>query len=179
MRNIPVIVTATALAWAAHAQQVGYSGQQTRDIKALSAEETADLLAGRGIGLAKAGELNHHPGPAHVLELRDKLGLTPDQINAVQASFERMATAAKPLGAILVQRERSLDDAFKNGGLNRDALSQQTAEIGALQGQLRAIHLAAHLETRAILTSGQIATYDSLRGYADAPASTSTRHHHG
>lgn len=179
MCNILVIMMATVLAWAAHAQQVGYSGQQTRDIKALSAEETADLLAGRGMGLAKAGELNHYPGPAHVLELQDKLRLTPDQINAARASFERMATAAKPLGAILVQRERSLDDAFKNGGLNRDALSQQTAEIGALQGQLRAVHLTTHLETRALLTSGQTATYDSLRGYADAPASISATHHHG
>ena len=35
----------------------------------------ADLRAGRGMGLALAAELNGYPGPAHVLELADKLDL--------------------------------------------------------------------------------------------------------
>lgn len=74
----------------------GYAGQQTREIKALSAQQ-ADLLAGRGMRLARAGELNHYPGPAHVLELRDKLGLTSNQVDAVRASFIRMESAAKHL----------------------------------------------------------------------------------
>jgi hypothetical protein len=44
----------------------GYAGQQAREIKALSAEEQADLLAGRGMGLARADELNYYPGPTHI-----------------------------------------------------------------------------------------------------------------
>ena len=35
-----------------------YAGMQTRQIKALSAEQIADLKAGRGMGLAMAAELN-------------------------------------------------------------------------------------------------------------------------
>ena len=54
-------------------QHGGYAGQQSREIKALSAQETADLLAGRGMGLARTAELNGHPGPMHVLELRRPL----------------------------------------------------------------------------------------------------------
>ena len=81
------------------AQSMGYAGQQGRDIKALSEQETADLLAGRGMGLAQAGELNHHPGPAHVLELKDRLALMPGQLAATADSFARMAAAVKPLGA--------------------------------------------------------------------------------
>jgi hypothetical protein len=154
----------------------GYAGQQTRDIKALSSEEVADLLAGRGMGLAKPAELNHYPGPAHVLELKDALGLAPDQVRAVEDSFRRMSDAARPLGAELVAHERALDQAFASGGVTPDALRAETAAIGALQGRLRAIHLAAHLETRAVLTPEQVARYDTLRGYGDGSL---PQHHHG
>ena len=52
---------------------------QTRPIKALSDDQVADLKNGRGMGLALAAELNGYPGPAHVLELADKLALSADQ----------------------------------------------------------------------------------------------------
>jgi hypothetical protein len=42
-----------------------YAGQQTRAIKALSSQEEQDLRLGRGMGLAKAAELNGYPGPMH------------------------------------------------------------------------------------------------------------------
>ena len=70
------LLLVVAIAGPAVAQTSGYSGQQGREIKALSAEETADLLAGRGMGAARAAELNHFPGPAHVLELQAQLGLS-------------------------------------------------------------------------------------------------------
>jgi hypothetical protein len=41
-------------------------------------------------------------------------------------------------------------------------------ETARLEGELRAAHLAAHLETRAILTQHQVARYAALRGYAGA-----------
>jgi Spy/CpxP family protein refolding chaperone len=165
---------------AAHAEAPAYQGQQTREIKALSEKETADLLAGRGMGMARAAELNHYPGPAHVLELKDQLKLTPDQVRAVEARFEQMSAAAKPLGVELVDRERSLDAAFRNASITSDALSRATAEIGDLQGRLRAVHLMAHLEAKTILTPEQVSAYDALRGYADAPPSGgATGHHRG
>ena len=91
MRSPVLLAFALLLALPAWAQTVGgYPGQQSRDIKALSAQEQADLLAGRGIGMARASKLNHHPGPAYVLSLRERLGLSPEQVNTVQASFDRM-----------------------------------------------------------------------------------------
>lgn len=191
MRHLPAVILSFAVALPAAAQDIGYAGQQDRDIKALSAQETADLLAGRGMGMARAGELNHHPGPAHVLELRDKLALTPEQVAAAKASFERMAAAARPLGAELVGRERALDaafkrgafkkgafkdEAFKDGALTPDGLARQTADIAAVQGRLRAVHLAAHLEMRRLLSPQQVAAYDGLRGYA-GPAAEPGAHH--
>jgi hypothetical protein len=40
------------------------------------------------------------------------------------------------------------------------------SEIGALQSDLRATHLKAHLETKAVLRPEQISRYDALRGYS-------------
>jgi hypothetical protein len=176
MRLIGFVLVALIATTPAFAQSMGYAGQQTREIKSLSADDTADLLAGRGMGMARAAELNHYPGPAHLLELKDKLGLTPAQIEIVQASFARMSAAARPLGAELVDRERALDRAFKDGSIKPEVLVSETAAIGALQGRLRAVHLAAHLETKSILTQQQIDAYDRLRGYADGGQDG---HHHG
>ena len=162
----------------AQAQQP-YAGQQMRAIKALSADEIADLEAGRGMGFAKAAELNHYPGPAHILEMRDQLGLSADQTAAVEAAFRRMSAAAKPLGATLLDRERRLDEEFADGAITETALARETAEIGALQGRLRAVHLGAHLEMRRILTAAQIAQYDALRGYGDMPEMPMDHHGHG
>ncbi|MBD0273964.1 MAG: Spy/CpxP family protein refolding chaperone [Acetobacteraceae bacterium] len=151
---------------AASAPHSPYAGEKARDIMALSARDVADLLAGRGMGMARAAELNGHPGPMHVLELRDRLGLAPEQEAAVRASFARMEAAAKPLGAELVERERALDRAFAGGAVTTDRLRSMAAAIGEVQGRLRAVHLAAHVETRAILTDEQVRAYDALRGYS-------------
>jgi len=167
-----------AAALPAAAQTSSYSDQQARDIKALSADEMADLLAGRGMRLARAAELNRYPGPMHVLELKDQLGLTEAQRAAVQASFARVRGEAQALGAEIVDRERALDAAFEQQAVSPERLTDATAAIAALQGRLRAAHLAAHLETRALLTADQVARYDRLRGYgADAPAAPGQHRH--
>lgn len=183
----PVVLAALFLMVPAAAQAPpgrvpgGYAGQQSREIKALSAQEQDDLLAGRGMGLARAGELNHHPGPAHVLQLRNQLALTPDQVAIVEDSFRRMEVAAKPLGAELVMRERALDGAFQEGGVTPSRLVAETEAIGLLQGRLRAVHLAAHLEMRSLLSPAQVAAYDRLRGYdgGEAPATPPAAPVHG
>lgn len=144
--------------------------QHARDIKALSAQETADLLARRGMGLARAAELNSYPGPMHVTELRDRLALSAEQIVAAQGSFDRMQAAARPLGVELVERERVLDEAFKAGAVTPARMAADTEAIGVLQGRLRAVHLAAHLEMRELLSHGQVARYNQLRGYAGGGA---------
>src|SRR5258708_2622562 len=164
----------------AAAQTSSYAGQQDREIKSLAAAELHDLAEGRGMGMAKAAELNHYPGPAHVIELKDKLGLSLAQLSAVEAAFARMSGAAKPLGAELIERERRLEQTFRDGSADARAIAAATAEIGAFQGRLRAVHLAAHVETRAILTPAQLAAYDRLRGYDETgPAPAGTGHHHG
>jgi hypothetical protein len=142
-----------------------YVGQQSRDIKALSGEDIAALRNADGMGLAKAAELNGYPGPRHVLALVRELWLSESQAAQVTAIRNRMSTAARPLGDELIDRERTLDQLFAQREITPERLTAATAAIGDIQGRLRAVHLAAHLETRAVLSTEQIAQYDKLRGY--------------
>jgi hypothetical protein len=166
---------------AAETARSAYVGQQSRDIKALSGEDVAALRSGDGMGLAKAAELNGYPGPRHVLALVRELRLSDTQAAQVTAIRDRMSAAARPLGDELIDRERALDQLFAQREITSERLIAATAAIGEIQGRLRAVHLAAHLETRAILGAEQIAQYDRLRGYTETGAPKrdhSTRHHH-
>src|ERR1700686_3402759 len=109
------------------------------------------------MGLAKAAELNRYPGSAYVLSLAAQLGLADNQRQQVSAIFERMSAAAKPLGAELITREQALDELFAKREITPDQVAAVTAAIGELQGRLRAVHLAAHRETRTLLNANQIA----------------------
>ncbi len=160
------------------AQPAPYAGQQQREIKALAADEIQSYLAGKGAGLAKAAELNHYPGPAHVLELADKLQLTEEQKSRTTAIFDSMQKAAIRHGTALVEKERELDRQFAAGTVTKDSLGSTLRQIGELQAELRKSHLQAHIEQRAILTKTQIAKYDQLRGYTSHSASESGGHSH-
>jgi hypothetical protein len=150
---------------AALAQVSPYAGQQTREIKALSAQEIDDLLNARGMALAKAAELNGYPGPLHSLELADKLGLSPEQLWAIKDIKAREEAAARSLGAEIVAVERELDQDFAKHMIDPVKLKRLTDRLGELQGRLRAVHLGAHLETVSVFSAKQVARYNELRGY--------------
>lgn len=159
-----------ALAFAAESSP--YAGEQTRAIKALSASEMNQLLAGHGMGLARAAELNSYPGPRHVLDLAPELGLQPAQTAELTRVFDAMKAAALPLGRELVARETELDRLFASRRAAPDSVLALTREIGRLQGELRAVHLNAHVATVAVLSPAQVARYDELRGYTAGTAPT-------
>jgi hypothetical protein len=156
-----------------------YAGQETRAIKALSPEDVQSYLAGKGMGLAKAAELNGYPGPAHVLSLGEALSLSAEQRKQTEALFKSMESKAIALGRSLVEKESQLDRAFAEKSLTRDSLQQTLQGIAALQAQLRQTHLEAHLEQVSILTPAQIRTYNALRGYdKSAKPAAHTGHSH-
>jgi hypothetical protein len=170
--RLPLLALATCLlaspSSAAKMPASPYAGQQTRSIKALSDEDIGALRKGEGMGLAKAAELNGYPGPAHVRTLGKQLRLSDDQFREITAIFDRMSAAAKTLGAEMIDRERELDELFVTGEITPDRLVSETTAIGELSGRLRAVHLAAHLETRALLQPEQLALYRQLRGYGES-----------
>ena len=149
--------------------QKPYAGMQTRSIKALSDQQVADLGAGRGMGLAMAAELNGYPGPSHVLELADKLELTPDQRRRIKAMFDAMKAEAVPLGSKLIEQEADLDKQFASRTVTPESLKASTAALAATQGELRETHLKYHLSTAEVLSPHQMMLYAELRGYGDMP----------
>ena len=176
MRSLPLLVA--LLASSAALAQTPYAGMQTRGIKALSDKEIGDLQAGRGMGLALAAELNGYPGPLHVLELADKLGLSAEQRGKVQQLFDSMKSEAVSLGTKLIEQEAELDRQFSGRSITQERLKAMTAAIAATQGQLRETHLKYHLSTVALLSPQQIQQYAQLRGYAGhAPTGHHQRQH--
>jgi Spy/CpxP family protein refolding chaperone len=153
-----------------------YAGQESRAIKALSPEEIQDLLAGRGMGKAKAAELNRYPGPRHVLELADQLGLSAAQRAETERIFEGMQAEASRLGAEIVARERELDGRFAAGTMTAPELERLLDELGALESRLRMVHLRAHLAQRDVLTPAQRRQYEVLRGYDATPPALAPAH---
>ena len=179
MLRIAVCCALVLLAPPAHAASPSpYAGQEVRDIKALSPEEVADYLSGKGMGLAKAAELNGYPGPAHVLELASELGLTPEQRAATEALFQKMQRRASALGTELVEAEGALDHLFASHTATSDAVKVSLTRIAKLQGEIRQVHLDAHIEQASVLTAAQIAAYTRLRGYDAAPPVHDGRHRH-
>ena len=152
------------LALICQADVTEYSGQQNREIKALSETEISGYLEGRGMGFAKAAELNGYPGPAHVLELADELVLTPEQRARAQALKDSMKNAAT-LGARLVHTERRLDTLFARGEATDQGITWLVEKIGQLQAEIRLVHLRAHLLMHDVLTADQISKYKQARAY--------------
>jgi Spy/CpxP family protein refolding chaperone len=170
-----------ALAVAQHGHSP-YAGQEKRAIKTLSEEEIQALLSGQGMGLAKAAELNHYPGPRHVLDLATPLQLSEAQRTETQQIYDRMHQEAVRLGALIVDKERELEHLFAAEAVDSQTLQSLTKQIAQLQGGLRLAHLQAHVEMKRVLSREQIDVYDALRGYTvgtdPAPHTGQHRRHH-
>jgi Spy/CpxP family protein refolding chaperone len=175
MKSVTAGIGLSLLASIAFAQSP-YVGMQARPIKSLSEQQVADLKAGRGMGLALAAELNGYPGPAHVLELADQLGLSAEQKARVQNLFDSMKAEALPLGAKLLDQEAALDGQFADRSITPETLKAETAQIGVTQAELRNAHLKYHLQTAQILTPDQMQRYSVLRGYGSV-GPTQHQHH--
>lgn len=165
MKAVVVLAALAITAGLAQAQHRHYAGQQDREIKALSAEEMQQYRAGAGMGYAKAAELNRFPGPMHVLELDEQLGLSQAQRTATKALMETHKREAREIGARLVEAERALDALFQKGAVSAEALDRAVRHAAALQGEYRLSHLETHRRMRALLSEEQVERYHKLRGY--------------
>lgn len=154
-----------------------YAGQDAREIKALDGAFVDGLRDGAGLGFAKAAELNGYPGPAHLLELADGVGLSSDQKAGIQSIFEAMRADSIALGERYLEAERALDAAFREKSVTPATLGALTAAAGAIEARLRERHLRAHIEATALLNDHQIATYQRLRGYGSKDHGGHKKHH--
>ncbi len=148
----------------AQAQQP-YAGFETRPIKALSDQQLADLRAGRGMGLALAAELNGYPGPTHVLELAEPLGLSEAQRVKMQELFAAMKAETVAIGEKLIAQEAELERLFAGRTITETSLAATMQAISTTQAALRTAHLKYHLAAVTVLAPAQIHQYAELRGY--------------
>src|SRR5262245_19679719 len=150
MRFLIACVIASTVAAPALAQEglnSPYRDQLATEIRGLSQKEISDLREARGMGLARAAELNGYPGPRHLLEADGggSLRLTPEQRRAVTDLFDTMAREAKRVGEQLLREERDLEREFRAVTIAEPDLRARLARIAALQSELRWIHLRTHL----------------------------------
>lgn len=170
-----VFLSSTAVAQHQHVS--GYADLTARPIKALSEEQIENLKHGRGMGLSLPAELNSYPGPAHVLDLEQALSLSADQKASISAIRDDMSQKTKDIGSEILDLEAQLDRVFATRVADRQAVSGLLSELSNRNGQLRAVHILAHMDNTAVLSAEQIATYDILRGYRGAVAVQQHRGH--
>jgi Spy/CpxP family protein refolding chaperone len=146
---------------AGHQGPPGVSGHE----EAQSCIESFDRVVadGRGFGMAFTADRHGYPGPLHVLELGDVLGLTAAQTAQVQALEAAMFTESRPRSAALLTAERRLDGLFTGGRVTESELAPLVAEMERLRGEVRLVHLRYHLKTRDLLTEQQRLVYHERR----------------
>jgi hypothetical protein len=132
---VTALVTLAAAAGAQHGRGgAGASGHQAA--QACLTEFEKVVGEGRGFGMAFAADQNGYPGPMHVLELRERLKLSPDQETKARELMHAMFAESRPKSA-----ER-------------------------LRADVRLVHLLTHLKTRELLTETQRRIYHEARAGA-------------
>jgi hypothetical protein len=163
---ILMLIPMSIFSAADHSHQSKYAGEEKREIKSLSATDIEELKTGKGWGLAKAAELNGVPGPLHLLEMKEEIDLSANQIRAIEDIYKKMKQEAISLGLELIELERELNNHFANRTITDELLRQILQGFAQVHRQLRYVHLSAHLNTPDILKSEQITLYNKLRGYS-------------
>ena len=138
---------------------------RSAEVSGLTADDVRALQNGEGMGLARAADLNHFPGPKHLLDLGAELNLNPGQIKRIRAIHGRMKAQAIAKGEDILEAEAHLAGLFASGRPSAAQVKRITEQIGIMRGQLRAIHLIAHIDSTRELTAAQIEGYDRLRAH--------------
>jgi Spy/CpxP family protein refolding chaperone len=142
-----------------------YADQKQSHIPSITMDEFEQIQSGDGMGLAKPAELNHYPGPKHVLQLADSLGISEEQRLKIEAIRQNMADKAVALGMDYLHAEHELNELFSNEKATEKNVVEMTRKVEEKRAALRLAHLLAHVQTRSALTQEQIDEYDRLRGY--------------
>ena len=134
-----------------------------------AAVEQKPLVLALTDGDSLAAERNLYPAPETALQMADQLALTPAQREDLLALQRKADSEMSALSARIAIAERRLDFAFAENDVNASRIDGITAQLGTLQGHLRAVRLRSHLATHNILTPEQILRYAQLRGFQPSP----------
>lgn len=160
------VVILGAIAAVAAAQHAGHgSGTEAAHRRMRQAQEEFDrvIADGRGAGLAFAADHNGYPGPLHVLELKERLALTPAQESRMESLMAAMFAASRPKSAALLEAEARLRRLFAEGVADEPRVRTAVADVERARAEVRLVHLLAHLQTRQVLTGEQRRLYHQAR----------------
>ncbi len=115
-------------------------------------------------------ERNLFPAPHTAIFLANDLGLSQDQRLRLHELQQALDAEIATIGRRIQAEEARLDRAFMDNVIDIGRIDGLTARIGALQAQLRAARLRAHLATRDLLSPEQLLRYAELRGFQAAEA---------
>lgn len=88
--------------------------------------------------------------------------------------YQNMSNRAKSTGAAIIAIEQDTDTGFANKKITEENLKLMLDNSVNLYGQLRFVHLSAHLDTVQMLTTEQIQMYNTMRGYDSASTGNSS-----
>ena len=158
-----VLLLGTLTAAAQHQSHRGPDDQAHTRMQAMLDETDQVIASGRGAGLAFADDQNGYPGPLHVLELKERLQLTPAQEARITALQTAMFAEARPKSARLLEAEASLRRLFMDGVADETRVRAAVAEVERARTEVRLVHLLTHLQTRPVLTAEQRRLYHDAR----------------
>ena len=163
--TLVLVLVLPTFAAVASAQQGGHTGHAAprHDAVACEADFREVIAEGRGFGLAFAADRNGYPGPLHVLELKDRLGLSAEQEAKVRALMTAMFAEAHPRGTALLEAEARLERLLASGTADETAMRAAVAEVERARSTVRLVHLRTHLATRDLLTEAQRRAYHEAR----------------
>jgi Spy/CpxP family protein refolding chaperone len=144
--------------------QGGMQGMGGGMLGGVSEQEKEALLKGAGLGAGMIAMMNGYPGPKHVLEMGDELGLTAEQRESIGKTYGKVKAESVEFGTELVEKDEKLTALFASGSVSTGEVEKLSREIGELQGRVRAAHLNAHVETYDALTPAQREQLSSMQG---------------
>ena len=170
MRRLILTTVVTALAglgaaaaWAQHGRGPAAAAHPHQIAETCAAEFEKVVGEGRGFGMGFAADQNGYPGPMHVLELKERLGLTAEQEAKARAMMHAMFSGSRPKGARLLEAEARLKKLFAEGAASEAAVRAAVAEVERARSEVRLVHLLTHLKTRDLLTETQRRVYHEAR----------------
>jgi Spy/CpxP family protein refolding chaperone len=157
------LAAGAAVGWAQHGHGGGAGERGHGSVQACEAEFEAVVRDGRGFGMAFTADQQGYPGPLHVLELKDRLGLSAEQEAKARAMMHAMFSESRPKGAALLDAEARLRKLFADGTPSEAAVRAAAAEVERARREVRLVHLLTHLKTRDLLTEKQRRIYHEAR----------------
>lgn len=100
---------------------------------------------GRGFGMAFVANQQGYPGPLRVLELKDRLKLTPEQETRPQTLLAAMFAESRPKSERLLEAERKLGSLFSEVRADEASMRAAVAEVERARSDVRLVHLMFHV----------------------------------